>query len=222
MNDWLNRLARKKLPLAAVASLLFNNWLLGLFVNWKLIKKGGSISELSSAGQPAHWLFQGLDVVAGIAIVVLALALSKHIDLRRKSGQWIVGSLVVLGIANIADAFMPLPCSGTLDPRCSSPVHLGLHGFSIPTHAISSSVIGICFLLLPLLSLAYFRGRRYAAISTLVTILATLIFFGSLLVESLHGSYSGSASAGYTQEIQMLVFGGWLILMARSSSHPES
>ncbi len=216
MIDVLRRFSRSRLALASLAMILFNNWLLGLAFNWELIKKGGSISELSSPDQPAHWLFQSLDIAAGIMILVLAYSLKDRLDLKRRSGRWLVGSSVLLGAANIADAFMPLPCSGTLDRACDSPVHLGLHGFSIPTHAISSTIIGVCFLALPILSLIYYRLQRRITLAAFPTLLATLIFFIFLFAESAKGSYSGSTSAGYSQEVQMLMFGAWLIFWAKS------
>jgi hypothetical protein len=214
------RLGKNQLYLALFAALLFNNWLLGLVFNWPEIKKGGSISELSSAHQPAHYLFQVLDISAGILILVLAFSLKNSIDLKRRSGRWLTGGLTILGVANIVDAFLPLPCSGTLSPTCNAPVHLGLHGFSVPAHAYSSTIIGIFFLVLPLLSIIYYKSRLMT-ISSLITMLATVLFFIFLLAESARGSYSGSAGAGFTQQIQTLIFGGWLVVWAKTAVNLE-
>lgn len=194
------------------AALLFNNWLFALLLNTKIIRKGGSISELSAASQPAHLLFRSLDILAG-----LALAAAGYLLLKKTPWRPLAPIVVALGAADIVDALLPLHCAGSVDRFCNSSVSLSLSRWSVPEHSYSSIIIGICYLLLPVISMFYIQTRRFLAAS-LLSLLTTLIFFALLFTESLRGSYSGQSLVGYSQMIQMLFFGWWLVEIGRAAS----
>jgi len=198
------------------AAIIFNNWLLAILVNRSLLTKGGSVSELSAQGQPHTWLFRALDIVSGLLFMTAAYLLFKR-PKNMASWRWLVIVTAVLGLANIVDTLLPLPCAATVVASCSSPIHLSFNHFSIPSHAYSSTIIGICYVILPIAGYSFAAKHRNKLLQTLsaVSLLATLIFFILLFKESSTGSYTGSATAGYSQEIQMIILGVWFWAWAK-------
>lgn len=110
----------KQLPAATAARiglLLLNSWLVGLAVNWPNFHYGGSISELSVAGQPGAWFFRLSDLFSGILLLVAGYWLASF---QRQAGlrRLFLGAIVVFGLGNMVDAALPLSCSAALDPIC--------------------------------------------------------------------------------------------------------
>lgn len=206
---------RARLVLVAGGVLTFNNWILSFFLNRRLLVNGGSVSEFSAITQPHNWIFRALDVAAGILLILIAYILSRPVRKPEKSWKVLVASTAILGIANIADALIPLPCSGIIERACQSLVHLSLSNLSLPSHVYSSTVIGICYLILPIAGFVYARYQKikHLQLISLSTVAITLAFFGFLLNSSLHGYYNGSAATGFTQELQMLALSVWLVFI---------
>lgn len=202
---------------ALAATIVFNNWLLGIGLNHRLFLAGGSVSEFSAGSQPYRWVFRGLDIAAGILLATTAVII---FQLRHKYRywRWIALLLFILGVANIADALLPLPCSGTIDKACNAPVHLSLKRISIPDHVISSGLIALMYILLPTLGYLYARwlANRQIAVLSALTLVASLLFFLLLGLETAYESSPIGRVAGYVQEIHMLLLGCWLILLTRS------
>lgn len=205
-------LSRWFFSITFAAALVFNNWLLGIILNTRLFLAGGSVSEFSAGGQPHAALFRALDILAGALIVALGGLVYRY---RSHDGGWrgIAVCLIILGLANCADALLPLPCSGTLDTTCSAPVHISLHRISLPDHALSSLVIAAAYVLIPALAIAHKSVRRFKFIS-IVTLSLTALFFVFLGLESIFENGLIDHLAGYFQELQMLAFGWWLIALA--------
>lgn len=206
---------------AVLAAAFFNNWLLGIILNHRLFLAGGSVSEFSAGGQHYAWVFRVLDIVAGLAMVLLGLLIFKARGGRY--WRWLAIFILILGLSNCADALLPLPCSGTLDAACSAPVRINIHRVSLPDHALSSAIIGLLFVLIPLLGGLYARlthNRRFEIVSV-VTLVAVLLFFGLLAGESFFENGIIDHLAGYAQELQMLVFGWWLTELVQLNS-PEA
>src|SRR5579862_3043493 len=157
--------------LSVLAGLTYNNWLLGVWLNPDLVKANGSISEYSAISQPHHLVFKGLDVISGLLLVGLAYAWRAKLWSSR-SGRAIVIGTAVLGVANIFDALASLPCSETLDKNCYVPVSISPSHFQVPAHGYSSTVIAICYLVLPLAGLifAYHRRLKVMALVSLITV----------------------------------------------------
>lgn len=206
---------------APAAAILFNNWLIGIGLNHRLFLAGGSVSEFSAGGQPYRWVFRSLDIAAGALLAVTAMLIFR-LRHEHRYWRWIALLLLILGLGDIADALLPLPCSGTLDSACNAPVHVSLKRISIPDHVISSGLIALMYILLPALGFLYARwanSRRLAVLSTM-TLLAALLFLLLLGLESGYENGLIGRVAGYVQEIHMLLLGGWLILLTRSVSTP--
>ncbi len=210
-------MGKKLTILAGLASLGFNNWLLGLFLNYHLLSHRGAISELSAIGQPHQLVFRSLDVISGALFVALAVLFIKAISRGRGYLLLVLGT-AALGLANAIDALYPLPCSETLSNSCVIPVHVSLSQFNIPSHGYSSILIAICYLLLPVGGWLYanhykLKNLRLASVSLVVLALAYLT--ASIIQYAITGSFSDKAW-GPTQEVQMLSLGVWFIVLARA------
>lgn len=209
-------LRRWLVVISLLAGLLLNNWILGIFLNWHLFFAGGSVSEFSASTQPHHWLFRSLDIAAGSLIALSSaglLTLSKERKLLRFMA--IVG--IILGLANCLDALLPLPCSGTLDAVCDSPVKVNFHRLSLPDHVLSSGFIALGFLCLPIAGIYYVRHDNVdnfklisRAATGLMIIFLIILALGSLIEDSVMDHL-----VGYSQELQMLAFGVWFARLAR-------
>jgi hypothetical protein len=198
----------KVITIFGLCALAFNNWLLGLALNHHLIFAGGSISELSALTQAYHQVFRWLDVLSGILFITCAAIIFGSATSTVKRAMVYV--LAITGVAQVVDALMAMPCSGTVDQNCVVPVNLSLSHFYIPPHTYSSMVLGVCFLVMPILGLLIKTSRRFFWYLSLITILVTLAFFGILLGASQNGYFVANAAVGLSQEIQMLILGLWL------------
>ena len=130
-------------------ALSLNNWILSIFLNRHLLLNSGSISDFSALSQPYHLVFRSLDIIAGVLVVAIASALFLA-QTSSRSGKLISAGAVLLGVANIVDAAMPLPCTAIVDSGCNVPLKFSLTHLVLPRHIYSSAVIGFCILLLPL------------------------------------------------------------------------
>lgn len=193
--------------LILVGIVLFNNWALGFLLNSHLLTSGGSISELSAKTQSYNQVFRVLDVLAGIFLAAGFLISAK----KYKDGlaRRVSFAGLLLGIANIFDALLPLPCSGTLDHACNSPVRINWQRISFPDHAFSSTVIGALFVFIPLVVLIHAKHGSYKKLTTLAwASLVSVCFF--FLTLSTANNFLDSLT-GYAQELQMIVF-SWLLI----------
>lgn len=215
--------------LAVLAALTFNNWVLGPMLNKTLFDKNGSVSEFSALNQPYYWVFRSLDILSGLLMIILAIALKQFIDGRAKTGRVLIGGLFLLGVSNAIDALLPLSCSETLSSACKVPVSISLSHFQVPPHAYSSVLIAICYLVLPIAGLLYALGRKINLLIIISTV-SILIALYSLLSAILQYESQNSLSvrtSGLGQEVQMAFLGLWLISLAlaaysgKSASEPS-
>lgn len=193
-------------------AITLNNWILSVFLNLKLLKRSGSISDFSALSQPHHLVFRSLDIIAGGLIILISLILfSEH----RKSrlGSLISGGALLLGVANIVDALVPLACTNIIDSSCQATVSLDINHLVLPRHIYSSVAIGFCILLMPLASWFYARrlnSFKLTRISGLALFSAT-IFIAALGIGLITGSHRVEDIASYSQYTQMLLLGWWYI-----------
>jgi hypothetical protein len=129
-----------------------------------------------------------------------------------RSGRFLAVGIGVLGAANIFDAIFSLPCSETLSPSCSIPINLSPAHLQLPQHALSSVVIGVCYLLLPVAALVYALRRRLNTMAGLSTLLIvnSLWSLVSAVAEYIRAGAPTTKTSGGGQEVQMLVVGVWL------------
>jgi len=210
--------------LGGLAALGFNNWLLGPWLNQYLFSHNGSVSELSALTQPHHNVFRLLDVLSGVLFVVLARLLSKLPASTSRWRQTMLYGLIILGLANILDAGLPLKCSETLDRGCTIPVSLSPSHLQLPSHAYSSVTIAVCYFVLPLAGFffAFARKFRFLGILSTLAILVALFSFISAVTGYLSQHSLSVRTSGAGQEIQMLVIGAWLVAWCWSASRPSS
>ena len=200
------------LVLAIVAGVFFNNWLLGPILNPHLFSNNGSVSEFSAGGQPYAWIFRALDVLSGLLMVVLALV-ARRVMVRAKISSWLAGTALVLGLANAVDALFVISCSNTVSPNCNIPINLSPSHFQLPSHAYSSIIIGVCYLLLPALGFWYAHRQKSmllkmaSAVAVLVAVASGTSAFTQYVVNS---SLSVKTSGG-GQEFQMMILALWFI-----------
>jgi hypothetical protein len=212
------------LALALLIALSFNNWLLGIDLNRRLFDKDGSVSEFSALTQPHYWVFRSLDITSGILMVLLALYTFRQLVIHTKPLKYLIYGTTVLGLANIVDAILPLRCSETLNTSCNIPVVLSLTHYQMPSHAYSSVIIAVCYLILPVAALIYATLHKMK-ILMVFSALAAAVALESLLsavFQYLSENSFTVKTSGAGQEFQMIILGLWFIVWGWSIyKHPR-
>lgn len=210
--------SRRNLPviLACLSALAFNNWLLALVLNPHLFLKDGSVSEFSVPSQPYSWVFRAADIVSGLLFLALSAWVFKFMKANRRTHKWLyilVVGLAVFGVANGVDALLPLNCSNTISSSCQVTVALSLSHIILPSHAYSSVIIAVLYFLLPLAGYKYARANRLKAFehASLINIGVAILSLATAIQEYVRQSSLTVHTAGFPQEIQMLVIGWWLV-----------
>lgn len=203
--------------IACLAALTFNNWLLALVFNRRLLLHDGSVSELAIVNQPYSWLFRLMDILSGLIFIVLAVLAYRLMKATYASRRWayiLIIGIAVFGLANALDASFPLNCSNTLSHSCNVPVEIDFSRIILPSHAYSSVTIAVGYFLLPLAGYMYARSNQLRALErvSLVTIGVAIFSFASAIQGYLHHKSLTVHTAGLPQEIQMLIIGWWLIV----------
>lgn len=213
--------------LACLSALAFNNWLFALILNPHLLLKDGSVSEFSVPSQPYSWVFRVADVISGLLFLTLSAWALKFMRTNQKVHKWLyilaIG-LAVFGIANIIDAWLPLDCSNTISSSCQVTVTLSLSHIILPSHAYSSVIIAVSYLLLPLAGYKYARANRLRAFEhvSLITLGVASLSLATAIQGYLHQSSFTVHTAGFSQEVQMLIVGWWLITwLVSMQSRPD-
>jgi len=219
-NQWL------KYSVVSTAVLAFNNWVLGRWLNPVLFNHNGAVSEFSVPTQPHSLVFRMLDIAAGLLLVATA-ALFIHDLKNSKIGKSILIITAVLGVANAADAIDTLRCSETLSRACQIPVSLSPAHFQVPAHGYSSSIIAVCYFLLPLAGLLLIYKKRFwpGIILSLLVVVESLVSLGSALANYVRLHNITVQASGSGQEWEMLIFTLWILgfyaYIQRSESNNE-
>jgi hypothetical protein len=195
-----------------LAAITYNNWSLGAWLNPTLFKDNGSVSEFSVHSQPHFLIFRLLDITSGLLLIAGAGLFAKWFRLSR-AGQAVLALTAILGVANIVDALTTLPCSETLSRQCLVPVTISLSHYQVPAHGYSSTVIALCYLLLPLAGLAYGLKRKLWFISALsfLVVADAVTSFVLALANYIHDRSLTVRTSGAGQEVEMMILGIWLI-----------
>lgn len=215
INKTINHLSSRHVSTAILwlAVLTFNNWLLAIIFNRRLLLRDGSVSEFSIINQPHSWLFRDLDIISGLLFLILMLVIANNVKWRTTGGRLLILGIVLLGAGNFSDALVPLHCSETVSSACTIPVNLSLQHLILPSHAYSSIAIGISYFLLPLGGLVYSRQnqlRGFTYISGFLLMVAAVSFVSVLGQYVAKNSFS-VRTFGITQETQMLLIGLWFV-----------
>ncbi|MFJ5595084.1 DUF998 domain-containing protein [Streptomyces noursei] len=156
---------------AAVALLLgalaYTAWVLELVIATGLDPVRAYVSELAAADQPLGGLFRATDLVAGLLVLVGALAALATTERR----PWTVagfGALALFGAATALDSRLPLSCAPTSDPVCAARETAGLVPATHTAHAVSSTLAMVGALAaLVLLTVAARRYDQWPALARL-------------------------------------------------------
>ena len=114
--------------LAVAAAFAYGAWPVEWILDRRLSARRSFVSELGALTQPDAWVFNSLDLVAGVIVVALAFALAREI----RGGQLFTLGCVCLGVfgaGDTAEALLPMDCAPSLSARCLAREASG-HGIS--------------------------------------------------------------------------------------------
>jgi len=193
--------------LLLVTLALFNNWLLGLWLNPPLAG-AATISELSIPTQPYAWLFRACDILAGVFLLVLLWHWPDRFRDRTSRILARVGVLA-LSIGSIVDASLPLDCKLDKYGECVN------RAMSVGTvmHLTESTLSVLLIALLPLAAIWY--HRRYFSQKAIRldfysrSLIVIMILWGADLFLRSHFGLGGQ---GYMQRMFMIMLSLWVVL----------
>ncbi|GHF59329.1 hypothetical protein GCM10010218_46030 [Streptomyces mashuensis] len=109
---------RWAVALLTAAAVVYNDWLLALFLPTGLDPRHSYVSELYAADQPFHVLFGAVEVLAAALVVAGALlALRRPANRWARAGWW---SLVGFGVSSVADVVVPMRCAPSVEHPCEA------------------------------------------------------------------------------------------------------
>lgn len=191
------------------AALLSNSYLLAGPLGSRLSPADSFVSELAVPGQPTSGPLRLTDVVCGLLTMVLAAGLAY----RRRPQRWIVAGallLAVSGLATVADAADPMPCTPSTSLACRreldrlSPATVLHHG-----HVLSSTVV-MTAMVLAMLVLARARvpGRpSWAGAAAGVLVAALNLAELPLIARGGHG-------VGVVERLLLTVTAAWIAVVS--------
>ncbi|MFI9202386.1 DUF998 domain-containing protein [Streptomyces sp. NPDC053048] len=104
--------------LLATAAVVYNDWLLELFLPTGLDPRHSYVSELYAADQRFHTLFGLVEVTAAVLVVTGAyLARGPEGNRWSAAGWW---SLVAFGVFSVADVVVPMRCAPSVESACEA------------------------------------------------------------------------------------------------------
>lgn len=187
--------------------LLYNDWLLGPLLNPRLSWSRSLISELSAGTQSFHWVFQSMDITAGVLTLAALPWLWKFL---RKSQvpywQVLFITIATIGADSIADALMPIACAPSVDAGCNLATTSSV---LTQAHLIESTLIGIATFLAPLLWWRFCKAKHRFISQASLWFAAFQIAIGVsiLLTRAIHYDVTGAMQRGYELSISLWVCG---------------
>lgn len=191
--------------LAGLLTLLYNDWVFETAFNPHISPKHSLISELSALSQPYHWIFQTLDISAGLLTLAFVIVVWRlTVGLSTRSRLLLAGLFAFVGIDSIVDASLPVACAPSMDPQCRV---WATHALLTTAHGIESNIAGCAIVLLPVAWWWQYRGKHtiIAQISFWFTIMQIIIGMGALAVR-----LSGRDTYGILQRIYESGLGIWM------------
>ncbi len=203
----LNGFKKYQFQFSIAAIALYNNWLLGFFLNPQAMLAGATTSELGASGQPWNGLFRILDIVAGLLFLLGAGAVVSLATTKRLRAT-LLFAVLVLGVSTIVESFIPLNCSSALDKICSQKERLGLLSWQNNFHMIESVVSYALLSLFPLIILQILRFK--SGFYLLKKWSYVLIAFMVLWAIDSYFRYSHKATSyGFEQRMFIVIFSYW-------------
>ena len=207
-------LAAKLTPTTAWIFLLclYNDWVLAPVLNPAMSTRASLISEISARTQPYHWVFQLLDVAAGVLTLALLPCLARLLKKEPALWRWaLFAGVALLGADSIIDAGLPIACAPSMDVHCSL---TAAHSLVTQAHLMESTVIVAVTFVGPLLWWWHFRSKRplLAQSSGLFVVLQAGVALGVILAH-----HNETAVVGWLQRFYELSIGCWMALILSSA-----
>jgi hypothetical protein len=142
-----------------VAGACYSSFLLAWPLGSRLSVTGSYVSELEAPGQPASTFFRLTDLVGGLFIVVLAVALLVRLwpEVRGAAGSLFLAGV---GLAAAADGLDPMPCTPSTSAVCRRDVdQISIVAQLHQWHTLSS-ILGACAAMTAMLLLGISRRVR--------------------------------------------------------------
>jgi hypothetical protein len=191
---------------------LFNDWVLAPLLNPALSTQASLISEISAHTQPYHWLFQILDITAGIVTLALLPCVFRLLRKQPAAWRWLLFMGVgLIGADSIVDASLPVSCAPSIDVHCSIGT---LQSYITDAHMIESTLVGVIIFVTPLLWWLHFRKTRalLAQSSGLFVLLQAGVALGVVIAQ-----YNDMAVVGLLQRFYQASISVWLTIILSSS-----
>lgn len=208
--------------LGLFAAFIYSAIPLQIVVHTRLGWMHGFVSDLGAEDQPFSLLFQAIDGVTGVSMVLLALALD-----RQGPGPRLrtigCAALGLFGVCALGDSLMPLDCSTQLSTACKRAEHLGLVSWQHKGHLFSSigTIVGVIASMV-FISFASRRRPGWERIWHWWFPLAALTIVVAILtaVWALDGGPGGLA-----QRVMLILISAWIatisVLVLRDASRGE-
>lgn len=211
-------LRTKALLLCAALVVLYNDWLLEPVFNARISARYSLISELSARTQPYHWVFQTLDILTGLAIMLLLPRLWQFLrQLKLPYAPLLFFAVVSIGTDNIVDALLPISCAPTIDAQCNL---LATHSILTQAHLIESTAIGIVTFVAPLVwwwSCKNTKQQTIARASLWFVALQVIVGCGIVLGRALDYNVTGAFQRVYELGIGLWIVGILYVAIAATA-----
>jgi len=193
--------------LLLVTLALFNNWLLGAWLNPPLAG-AATISELSIPTQPYAWLFRACDILAGALLLVLLWHWPDRFRDRTSRTIARVGVLA-LSVGSIVDASLPLDCRLNRAGECAA--RAANVGYML--HMTESTLSVLLLALLPIAAILYHR-HYFSQKAIRLDIYSRWLIIIMLLwgADLFLRTYFNLGGQGYMQRLFMLMLSAWVVL----------
>ena len=196
-----------------VAALAYSSFVLARALGSTLDPLRSYVSELGAPTQPASAFFRATDLVAGVLIVVLAVALRGSLprDWRRDAGT---GALGLAGVASIFDGWNPMECAPSIDLVCRRREDsMGLLGQLREPHTLSSvagvvAVIASMAVLGHLLGSEHGRRRPFGVFGQVVALVVTGLSLAEMPLTT------ANPGVGLLERVHVLCVSGWIAVLA--------
>lgn len=192
------------------AGLLANYWVLEGPLADRSDPAGSWVSDLGARSEADALLFNLLDGLAGLAIVLLALLLWSVLARRSRMLRLGLAALFAVGVCGVVDATFPLSCAETLQPGCELD-----YGAVDVVHAtenvIATLATAAAFLLLGMGLRAEQDLRRVGMITLALAaswLLLTVLMGSQFVIPGM------DEVKGLFQRLGQVVLGAWFVALA--------
>jgi hypothetical protein len=204
---------RLALILTIIGLFCFNNWTLG-FVIKGTAGIGKTISELSIPAAPHSWIFRGLDIIAGLLLLVVSWQWPQHVGNPWAKRLLRIG-LLAITVGTIVDAALPIHCIINGDGECVGRRTLDLLD---ALHLFESTFIAVLIFLAPIGVLLDTKelGRIKFVRQASYALVGIMVIWG---IETFILGLLDAGGEGYMQRVFMVFVSVWLLFCSAAVYH---